>query len=768
MQILAYQPDPASWGEYYAGLNVGDLDATHDYTAEEMPIGDLAPILASYPSSSAASAEVGYFAQFQGRHNLLNGIRVPPEDEEGSTFYSGYYFQNSTDSQGTSRSLDEASQLTAAYLLSQIGSVPWAANTFPPLREWDDALGTSTASESSSDFHEYPGYEGRTSYDGQISQSRSRVFATSLSHEPFERQYIRVTQKRPSGADPWETISGEPVSITIPKGKYSSGRLTHESPMMVGNYTRTILISGNVSLAIPNEETVATPPVIVASNYGPEAPENNENPAATDAEIDIACNGRLVPPEKKTTEGGWVVLNFDDDDGRGNYDHGNTSATPDLEFTGEIAKENDMIRVGITKVSMDSNTTVKYRFKYDDTNIRLWKNANRTGQVTSEQTEITMPANGNFAVAYVEGIKPHDDDEGTMVTAQLKIGPADWHDVDKAKIRVAHPIIVLYMEGMNWARSDAEPVAEFARSRISKGADNKPDPIYLRSIVNPDGDTFMIPGITETNKNVCYSITGLFDQRAYRVAKLALKTEGTNIAFNGHANWGVGFAFGTNFANFDKFFWAAGGGQAACKTKGFHEHPQLSPWVLIGQDLMPNFAAAGIWNGMHAPAVQNRVIEGVPVTNLKRFPNMENPIVEAGQTFSHHHEILTSGTGASMNLLYHYLANPDIDGEDAQEYRSILIQPGSSDVPPVSALKYKSLMLTQCNSYRNYIESFKHGKVIGTWYFISDRFITQTYVIQTVDGKSAAQMEEELEKLETNPIPNFNRGMFEISTFANP
>ena len=258
MQIVAYQPDPVSWGEYYAGLIVGDLDATHDYTAEEMPIGDLAPILASYPTSSAVPAEVGYFAQLQGRHNLLNGLRIPPEDEGGSTFYSGYYFQSSTDYQGISRSLDEASQLTSAYLLSQIGSVPWVANTFPRLREWHDSLGTSAATQSASEFHEYSLDEGRTSYEGQIIQSRSRIFATSLSHEPFERQYIRVTQKRTSASDAWETISGEPVKITIPKGKFSSGRLTHESPMMVGNYTRTILASVEIDYVDPNDANWVT------------------------------------------------------------------------------------------------------------------------------------------------------------------------------------------------------------------------------------------------------------------------------------------------------------------------------------------------------------------------------------------------------------------------------------------------------------------------------------------------------------------------------
>lgn len=346
-----------------------------------------------------------------------------------------------------------------------------------------------------------------------------------------------------------------------------------------------------------------------------------------------------------------------------------------------------------------------------------------------------------------------------MVTAQIKIGDAAWMDADKAKIRVARPIIVLYMEGRMWSRSDAEPVADFAKGRITKGPDGQPDPIYLRKIVNSQGDTFLIPGTTETNQKVCYSITGLFDRNAYKTAKLALKTEGTHIAFNGHANWGVGFAFGTGFSNFNQFFWAAGAGQASCSTEGFHEHVQLSPWGPLGA----NFAAGQVWNGMHDPTATNRIIQGIAVPDVQRFPNKESPVIQPGQPFAHQNEALTSNTGASMNLLYHYLADPAVDGDGSHDHHSILKQPGNSDVP--TTLKYKSLMLTQCNSYRNYIETFKHGRVIASWHFVSNPRITSTYVTDTVDGKSAVEMESDLEKLEPERPQTTSRGMFEISNF---
>ena len=116
-----------------------------------------------------------------------------------------------------------------------------------------------------------------------------------------------------------------------------------------------------------------------------------------------------------------------------------------------------------------------------------------------------------------------------------------------------------------------------------------------------------------------------------------------------------------------------------------------------------------------------------------------------------------------MDLLYHYTADPAIDGDDAGDHRSILKQPGNSDVP--ANLKYKSLMLTQCNSYRSFIESFKHGRVIGTWNYVSNPNITRNYIRNTVDGKTAAEMKADLDSLEAGSPTGGRPSMLEISDF---
>jgi hypothetical protein len=109
-----------------------------------------------------------------------------------------------------------------------------------------------------------------------------------------------------------------------------------------------------------------------------------------------------------------------------------------------------------------------------------------------------------------------------------------------------------------------------------------------------------------------------------------------------------------------------------------------------------------------------------------------------------------------------------VDGDGASDKRSILHQPGNSDVPPVAALQYKSILLNQCNSYRNFIESFNHGRVIGTWHFVRNSDITMTYVKGTVEGWPISQIESELEKLEPLTPQTIEHGMFETTNFSLP
>jgi hypothetical protein len=57
---------------------------------------------------------------------------------------------------------------------------------------------------------------------------------------------------------------------------------------------------------------------------------------------------------------------------------------------------------------------------------------------------------------------------------------------------------------------------------------------------------------------------------------------------------------------------------------------------------------------------------------------------------------------------------------------------GNADVP--ANLRYRSLMLNQCNGYRSFLESFKHGTVISSWATVASSKTTRTYFRGLLDG----------------------------------
>lgn len=99
-----------------------------------------------------------------------------------------------------------------------------------------------------------------------------------------------------------------------------------------------------------------------------------------------------------------------------------------------------------------------------------------------------------------------------------------------------------------------------------------------------------------------------------------------------------------------------------------------------------------------------------------------------------------------------------------EEACEVIIQrPGATDVP--ADLKYRSLLFSQCNSFRYYIESFKHGVVIGTWGEIGNEQIARTYVESIVSGKSWADTKTALDKTEPKANRETSGGTFELTTF---
>ncbi len=586
----------------------------------------------------------------------------------------------------------------------------------------------------------------------------------------------RFSPEPPPDPDPEDNIPGPPgdppeyrlldFAVTAHEGISSTQTIDPLSPLGLGTNRdgehAVSLLPVDLVIGIPKEDDDTTTTSTLTSGTGlaaaPPPPISN---LATGADIAFDIENNLVPADKEDTEGGWAVLNLDDDDNDGgSWAHAQNIVHPDLADANGVTGENDLIILGIKEVAVPGIT---YRLKFDNTNVRLWKVRQKgaaTQEVISEQTEFTIPPGGKWKQVFLEGIKPHDDDKGTIITEQIRVGATgQWTDADTVKVRVAQPILAFFGEGNLW-QSDYDTLVQMAKNRAGT------DPTRNRNTLFNDTDkikeTYFMPGKTQAGKDVCYSLSTVWGLRAAQIAKIALALKDTNIVMTGHANWGVGMAFGKNFSSYEQFFSMAGGTTPAVSLEGFHEHDALT---IYGGPLTLRPGAIAQLNGHLAANPANRVIAGIPLPNIDRYPNDEAPVVAPGTAFAQRNivELLpVGGNVQTYNIRWNFLPADNWDKDEAGDKRTVLQI--ATDVP--AALQYRSLFLNQCSSFRYSIESFKHGDVVTAWQAISNPSLAKDYSEGVMDGLTWAQIETKLEQRDPPTPGKFRpRSSFDLTSF---
>lgn len=620
-----------------------------------------------------------------------------------------------------------------------------------------------------------------------------KLIYPAISNESRTANFLKVTTTWGypiAGVDPPQTV--ERVQLTVPTNRTTSQEVEIKPTLALGAEKNVYLHRADLVLAIPKPADAEIPPILAASGVSTVGFQSSQAPAAgeTTADIDFSTAPKTqIPEDKEDTEGAWAVLNFDDDDNdSGAAVRGQLDIKGDWEDQNEVAGENDLIYLAIRKIDLPG---VKFRLKYNNDQIRIYKKLKKSEPVVSEVTELT-PDEKDYLTVFVEGIKPHENDEGTIVTQQIKIGTGPWLDGDTAKVRVACPVVVCYGEGANeWSNQESDPkLFDYLKETAEIGK----NPSRLRKLSNDatfKQETCMVPGKSQSGMDVCYSVSIMGSNKAYteKIARLSLQNSYTNVVFAGHANWGIGMAFGKNFDDFGNFFWTSSGGKPALNITGFHEHAQISPMLEIGGLPFPNSDTVfALWNSMAVTQPHNRFLEGPGILQgVERYPNVlsatlpsvtrlvppiNNAPAPADDTiFDVHHELRTRSDLSTSQSIYHYVADPNEDGDavngHAFDQRVIVQRPCATDVP---ALHYQSLFMNQCNSYRYFIESFRQGVVISTWQNIFVSSHTQPYVGALIEGKQWGEIESLLQTIEpsTGTGTASRRGLIEISSFPAP
>ena len=612
-----------------------------------------------------------------------------------------------------------------------------------------------------------------TNFQGFISQQRCRLIATSAAHEDYSKDYIKVLKD--SNYFTWihtEVEAAGTVTIKLPKGRMISDWYEFKAPMLDGSDGRSAemdLVSGDLQLAIPKPESTAQPPALAVSSASTLQFQSSSTQlnAQSSGDIDFAtAPSVIVPEDKEDTEGGWAVLNFDDDDEDGGASgHGQANVKGDWEDANGVEGENDLVFLGIRRVFVP---IAQFRLKFDDEHIRIYKKANKTEPVISEVTEFTNDQNKEYITLFIEGIKPHEDDEGTIITQQIKIGASgDWNLGDTVKVRVAQPIIAVFEENPDWA----DTYEHFNNFGKEEAGDDESRKRFTLKSAGTQPDTFLAPGKFYKSggaalKDVCYSFSQIKGARGERILKIALALQDANVITIGHSNFGMGLAFKGQYTEFTDFFNVAGGGKPAINLiHGFPAHPALNV-----QGMFTNLTAADKINSLRWTSAANRWMTNNPLPNIVRYQNAESPVIAPGSAFPVYSDTINQvGSNGqiigSRILKWNYKPIPGLEGDGPLDKRVILDIP-STDVP--ATLKYRSLYLNQCCSYRYFLESFHHGTVFATWSCIRpDNHGHEGFITKMLKGETWESVEVELEGLEgvDDIIGAPKRNRIELSNF---
>lgn len=282
-EILASQPDPASWGTYYAGLVAGNLEAAHDYTGEGMSVSELLQGMKDI-QEFRPPFNLNFVAQIRGRwdrtitkrtfgtagspDSFLGVLQISKMYEDGFAWYSTDVVTGSN-------------IITPEYLESNFANSEYTEfSTKDPdsmsfrVISGSDGYAVSSSFETTAEI-------GGIEYIGRNNQVQLRCVARTPHHEAFSQDYLKVTTKNPEDPDR-EVLDVTPIKIQIPSGKCLSPWMNFKAPMTVDQNTVIDLEAPYVvALApmVPDEEGHAIPGSEQPSSGAPLTPFVEVDPA---------------------------------------------------------------------------------------------------------------------------------------------------------------------------------------------------------------------------------------------------------------------------------------------------------------------------------------------------------------------------------------------------------------------------------------------------------------------------------------------------------
>lgn len=394
-------------------------------------------------------------------------------------------------------------------------------------------------------------------------------------------------------------------------------------------------------------------------------------------------NGADVTGVKKTTDGVLLRVNLDDDDqdgGRGG--DGELEIVPDKDDRDGVNGENDLLPFKLARpATCPQGATLAISF---GPRLAVWKSATKAAG-TRVESGTKLPAAAT--TLYLEGLSPSEP--GAPETLEVTL-EANGRAIgtDRGRVHVARPAFLLSGHSASAPSTDA---------LVRRAADRRRDPIFIR-------------GKDASGKAVAWTVHAFNTEKG---AKIALSTEGAVVAYHGHSNFGLGYAFATGFTSVRQFMNIAEP-QVPVNWEYLRDH-QEHPGLMFADDEYGDDSTTSTFSD---PVEVAATVRGT----LASYENTRYP--------------LDGGNGTRLRLTRGRVKWQDRHTGQPGDAR-IVVKAGSRDMP---AKRWSKLYLRSCYSGPYYFDSFG-GR--GTFFYTHDEVSSTTsaalFIECCIDGRSDAE-----------------------------
>lgn len=320
-------------------------------------------------------------------------------------FAEGAYAQSKPNDFDHRESLYDSTLFTPLYLTTRIESVEWYPTAMSQLELEYGRRFPAYASQSVAGFRKKALLDGSGfHYQGHIEQSRFRIVASRVDHEPVKINCIKVKQAtgfwgEGIGADP-ETISAEAFTVELPKGKLVTPWQEIKAPIGDGQ-----------------DITLKLLPV--------------------DLDIIHPATGELADAKEDLDDGGYVSVQRLEDP---------ADSTSDVTPKTKLKIHAVAIAQSAWKIRLKFNGADRYKIYRDEA---------RTQEVVSEQTEFDATQDTTL---YFHGLKKSVSRGGELVTMQVKVNDI-WLDGDSVKCTILQSEFLIQVKAFipyGWTEAEEE------------------------------------------------------------------------------------------------------------------------------------------------------------------------------------------------------------------------------------------------------------------------------------------------------------------------